>query len=1024
MLGPLEVEDESGQAIELGPPKQRALLALLVIHPNTVVSTERIIDELWGDQPPTDGPRNVRVYVSRLREVLEPDRIKRAPGRLIVTEPSGYSLRISPEQIDAHQFERLVGEARSDMVDDPRSARETIGEALDLWRDLPLAGLALEEFAQSEIRRLEELHLSALELRLEASLRVGEPNSVIPELEKLVAEHPLRERFVALLMEGLAGTGRQSEALRTYRSLELHLANEMGLEPSSELRSLEERILLQQDDLSEMPPPSDSARPESRLPARLTSLVGRERDLEEVTALLKNARLLTMTGPGGVGKTSLTIEVARGATPQYPGGVWLADLSPLNDSSRSLATIADVLSVKDESGVPLQSAIATALGRQRSLLLLDNCEHVVDAVSSIVEDLLQAVPQLTIACTSRRLLGIDGESVFEVAPLELPAAGANVDGLQDTASSRLLSERAEAVAPGFVITAENAADVATLCRRLDGIPLAIELAASNLRSMTIREIVESLANRLTLGGRKRGIPHHRTLRATMQWSYDLLGRGEQELFDRLSVFAGRFSREAALAIGAGEDPSAELAALIDASMIVADVSGLVASYRVLPTLRDFGLFNLREVGQLEAVRRAHAEYLASDAAEMDIPIGQTGPTKRIEQNVSVEDFRAAADWALQAGQSERAIELLLPLSHHWINGGRLAEPAHWLGRVKELGVESSLNLWRLQLAAAVVDWLAGRNEQAARAFRSLSAEALEMGESIAAADALQYAGFARWRRGDLRGARDDMATAAEAVSDRVGVSKPARDGLAVLELYLGNITAAEQQAQVLGAFADRTGDPVATCNALNVRGWLACYRGSLEESIQLFEQCRDIAIEQGDWHNDVNARLALGWVFPALGLPDRALSEAVAARDMSVDAENLGKHAEALIVIGYAQLDLGDIALAARSVADGLELFRSRVRRVDHMSRGLRFAGWIAQADGRAQLALRFLTASDAEHRRIHYVDPPSDAARSAQALTEAAESLGDEERDEVARAGGNAPFAVVLNEAVAYLHEVARGRP
>jgi DNA-binding SARP family transcriptional activator len=190
ILGPIEVEDDSGRAVELGPPKQRALLALLVIHPNSVLSTERIVDELWGDQTPTDGPRNVRVYVSRLREVLEPARPKRAPGRLLVTERSGYSLRIAPDQIDAYQFERLVREAGSDIAADPGSGRKAIDEALSLWRDRPLAGLEFEDFAQGEIRRLEELHLTALELRFEASLRAGEPGSVAPELEKLVAEHP------------------------------------------------------------------------------------------------------------------------------------------------------------------------------------------------------------------------------------------------------------------------------------------------------------------------------------------------------------------------------------------------------------------------------------------------------------------------------------------------------------------------------------------------------------------------------------------------------------------------------------------------------------------------------------------------------------------------------------------------------------------------------------------------------------------------------------------------------------------
>ncbi len=362
ILGPLEVEDEWGRAVELGSPKAQALFALLVIHANHVLSTGRIIDELWGEQPPSDGARNVRVYVSRLREVLEPDRVKRAPGRLIVTEPSGYALRIDPEKIDALRFERLIGEARGEMADHPDSARKTIAEALSLWRDRPLAGLAFEGFAQSEIRRLEELHLSALELGYEASMGVGEYGPIIPVLEKLVAEHPLRERLVALLMEAMAGSGRQAEALRAYRSLQLRLADEIGLEPSVELRLLEERILLQQEQRSDKPSlPSPEAYAVNNLPARVTSFVGREADLDQVARLLEDTRLLTLTGPGGVGKTSLAIEAGRSAAAQYSGRVWLIDFSPLGDSTGVTGAVADALSVKDESGVPLESAIAAAL---------------------------------------------------------------------------------------------------------------------------------------------------------------------------------------------------------------------------------------------------------------------------------------------------------------------------------------------------------------------------------------------------------------------------------------------------------------------------------------------------------------------------------------------------------------------------------------------------------------------------------------------------------------------------------------
>lgn len=1026
ILGPLEVEDELGRAVELGSPKAQALFALLVVHANHVLSTDRIIDELWGEQPPSDGARNVRVYVSRLREVLEPDRAKRAPGRLIVTEPSGYALRIDPEDIDAVRFERLVGEAGGEMADQPDSARNTIAEALSLWRDRPLAGLGFEEFAQGEIRRLEELHLSALELRHEATIRVGEHSSVVPGLEKLVDEHPLRERLVALLMEAMAGSGRQAEALRVYRSLQLRLASEIGLEPSVELRLLEERILLQQEQRSDKP---SLLAPEAEgtvdnLPARVTSFVGREADLDEVAGLLEGTRLLTLTGPGGVGKTSLAIEAGRSAAAQYSARVWLVDFVPLGGSTGVTAAVADALSVKDEAGVPLESVIADALRLEPSLLLFDNCEHVLDAVSSLVVELLQAAPELTIVCTSRRSLGVDGESVYEVAPLGLPPVGAGIDELRTAASSRLFSERTVAVAPHFELTIDNAADVTALCRRLDGIPLAIELAASNLRSMTTREVVESLGDRLSLGGRQRGVAHHRTLRNTMQWSYDLLDEGEQRLFDRLSVFAGRFSREAALAVGADQDdvpPSVELAALVDASMIVADVSGGATSYRMLPMLRDFGVFNLREGGDLESVRRAHAEYLTADAEDMVLPYAMNQPTRRVERNVSVEDFRAAVEWALHARRTELAPSLVGPLNHHLLSGRYFDEAAHWIRRVTQFAVEGSFEMWQLEMTAATIDYHTGSNEDPLVAFRSLSASAAEMGEAAASADALQYAGHAMWRSGDTRGARDTMVTAAEAASASDWSSASKREVLAEIELQLGNITAAEQQADILATFANRTHDPVATAAEIHIRGWVAFYRGKLDESIRLLENCRDLAIEEGDFRHHSMARLALVRVFAALGLPDQALAQAKAAFDSVLIARG-GFQGHWMILIGGAQLDLGDLPRAARSLTDGLEFLRDRHLSVDYLVRGLRFGGGIALAHGRSDLAVQFMAAAEAERQRIHYVNPPAEATRAANALAEARQLLGEAEQDTPTNRAEQAPFATVLNEAVGYLDEVAEG--
>jgi tetratricopeptide (TPR) repeat protein len=509
----------------------------------------------------------------------------------------------------------------------------------------------------------------------------------------------------------------------------------------------------------------------------------------------------------------------------------------------------------------------------------------------------------------------------------------------------------------------------------------------------------------------------------MQWSYDLLEEAEQDLFDRLGVFVGRFSRSAALAVGAGSDGvsrAAELAVLVDASMIVADVGGRTTSYRMLPTLRDFAVMNLLERGELESMRRVHAEYLAADAANMGLRLVPMGPTRRIEESVSFEDFRAAADWALEVGFTELAMNLFLPLSHHWINGGRLAEAAHWLGRVRQLDVGESMVMWRLQLAAAILDFFAGRNELAEAAFRSLDASALRLTDPAAEAVAKEFVGRVRWRRGDLRGGRDEMAAAAEASLGLIGSAIWLFEGLAVLQLYLGDISRARHTVDRLVTFAEGKDDALATCIALNVQGWLASYEGDLPESIRCFEECRRIAAEQGDWNHEVNARLGLGWVLPGLRRPRQALAQAEAARGLSLDPGNRSKHAESMIVMGQALMDLGDLPRAALSVADGLQTLQGHIQRVDHMTRGLRIAGWIAAAQGRNDLAFRFMTVSDEHHRRMGYSDPPADAVRSRDALASVAQRLGDAERESLAGAAVGVSLADAVREAIGYLSEAA----
>ncbi len=976
ILGPLEVLRDDGELIELTSPKRQALLALLALNANAVFSVDRIVDELWGDSPPGDGARNVRVHISRLRDLLDPDRARGESGEVIATKPSGYVLQIDPEAVDAHRFSRLIDEARSALVARPAQAGALAREALQLWRDHPLTGLEFEEFAQGAIRRLEELHLVAEEVILEAAIRSGDAVGAIPDLERLAAGHPLREHVVALLMEGMAESGRRGDALRAYRDLEVRLAQELGLEPSKELRALEERILL----LDTAPP--SAARTDhpvhGGLPSRVTSFVGRASDLHSLAGHLDKFRLITLTGPGGVGKTSLAIEAARAL--ESTRTMWHVDLVPIIDGAAVVPAIADLVGAEDDRSAPLTARIAAVLALRPTLLILDNCEHVIQVVAKTVDDLLQAVPGLTILCTSRRSLGAAGEVVYEVVPLDLPEVGVPSDETLSAPSVELFLDRAAAAAPGFVPNEETTADVVAICRRLDGIPLALELAASHVRAMTTGEIVESLEDPLTLAGRQRTRSPLRTLRDTMQWSYDLLDPDCRAVFDRLSVFASSFSRAAALAVGspfgARDDALAEL---VDTSMLLADVSGRATRHRMLPTLRDFGRFNLQESGEIEQVRKEHAQYLVAEVAEMDLPFVLIGSNPRIEQDVSIDDFRAAAGWALDNGLEQLAVNLLVPLGQNWVHHPH--EVARWMARIDRSDPPRDMMRWRLDMSGAIAEWVSGRNHEALAALPGLIESAHALGEPHAAAEAVSISGRIHWRQGDLQVARDELVRATEGMPVVASRAHSAREGLAVLELRLGNTEEGARRVAELAAIAEEVPTPVTRASAANAQGWLEAFTGDLDAAAESFALCRDLAIGSDEWSHEVNARLGLAWVQPGIERIDAAAAEALAAHNMAAEAGNAAKLAESLVTLGRAKLDLGQRKEARLRLGESLVMTRDPFADALRSIQALMFVSWLVRHDGRPDLAVRLLRAVEEERKRLGVVFLPMNAERAKQEL-------------------------------------------
>ncbi|QMU79303.1 AfsR/SARP family transcriptional regulator [Streptacidiphilus sp. PB12-B1b] len=642
LLGPLTVIDADGSAVELAGARLRTLLAALALEAGQPVSSARLIDTLWPDARPGNPANALQALASRLRGAIGRD--------LVAATPAGYRLELDRAQIDVHRFEALLRQ--------PGDAVPRLGAALALWRGPALADVP--GFAE-EAARLEALRENAredlLEARLEQSDCARQPDAdlvaeLVAELGARTAAAPLRDRPRALLMRALHRSGRSAEALAVYEEGKALLAKTLGTDPSPLLRRAHLAVLstdadtdppqTRDTDSTDAPQsaaatrsaqPGRSAQPAPRaLPAPLTSFLGREADLAAVRAALAAARLVTLTGPGGAGKTRLALETASGSDAPHVGLVELASVgSPGDVPSAVLAT----LHLRSSAGAQRPTAvphpvaevterIVTALGNRPLLLVLDNCEHVVEAVAVLAARLLADCPGLRILATSREPLGITGEQLHPVPPLAFPddppgGAALTVDAACGFAAVRLFADRAAAVRPGYAPTEADLPAVLRICRALDGQPLAIELAAARMRSLSPDQIDQRLARRFHLltGGSRTVLPRHRTLRAVVDWSWELLEKPERTLLARMSVFAGGAGLETVEEVCATPDlPSEEvldvLSSLVDKSLVTRSGNG---RYRLLETIRVYAAEKLDAAGCTAAARDAHAAHFLALAEE-------------------------------------------------------------------------------------------------------------------------------------------------------------------------------------------------------------------------------------------------------------------------------------------------------------------------------------------------------------------------------------------------------------------------
>jgi predicted ATPase/DNA-binding SARP family transcriptional activator len=652
VLGPLEAR-HGAKRLNLGAPKQRALLARLLLEADRYVGLDRLIDELWPQDPPTSARHAIQVYISDLRQTLSCG--DDGPG-LIARSGDAYALRLGDGWLDLRVFERLVMVGRGQLErGDSAGSAETLRAALALWRGPALAELHSFPAMRQEAERLAELRLGAIEVRIEADLKNAHHVEVVPELEALVQEHPLREGLRMQLMLALYRAGRQAEALDTYRQTRELFVSQLGIEPSRSLQELERAILRREATLE---PRLESSR-RSKIPPPLTSLVGRGDEVDEVRELIlrREVRLVTLTGVGGVGKTRLAIKTVEELAGDYDDGVFFVELASLSQSSLVIDAIAGALGTTE--------ALAQRIDNERILIVLDNFEHLLEAGPRVGE-LLRACPNLDVLATSRERLRLTGEHVFDVPPLPLNDA------------VTLFCERALAVNRRFASDGDvrESRDVREICRRLEGLPLAIELAAARVDAMPLPDLVQRLSRRLSLleQGPRDAPQRQQTLRAALEWSYELLNPREQTLFAHLSVFAGGCTLKAAKTV-AGAD-RAGLTSLVDKNLVrkAGDRFGM------LETVREYAVERFGELGDAGEVRQRHVSLYVNlaDDLRQAMRLGDRAATDTMA--AELDNFRAILAESLEGNQPAPALSLLFSLYYLWLTRGYIEEASIWADR--------------------------------------------------------------------------------------------------------------------------------------------------------------------------------------------------------------------------------------------------------------------------------------------------------------------------------------------------------